>query len=204
MEKKFRKIKISTGNTKLGRIPNISLPPITTCRNKAPCAQKCYAMKAWRLYSGTRHAWTTNWELFKQDPDSYFEQMHAWIAKKNPEFFRFHVAGDIPSLSYWVRMVELVGRLPDTKFLCFTKNFKLDYQLLGSLPNFTVVLSMWPGMDNTHKYDDLWFHMPRAWCQDGTEKRVPKDALPCPGLCQNCGMCWNLREIKKDVVFKLH
>jgi len=50
-------VKISNGNTKLGRIPNISLPPIKACGKDVPCKSDCYALKAYRQYPATRKAW---------------------------------------------------------------------------------------------------------------------------------------------------
>ena len=45
--------------------------------------------------------------------------------------------------------------------------------------------------------------LPLAYMQDGTEKRVT-NALECPGNCETCGMCWNLKSLNKNVVFKKH
>ena len=35
-------VKISNGNAKLGKIPNISLPPIKACGNCEECKKDCY------------------------------------------------------------------------------------------------------------------------------------------------------------------
>jgi len=40
------KVKISIGNTKMGKIPSVSLPPIKSCGNCKDCASKCYANRA--------------------------------------------------------------------------------------------------------------------------------------------------------------
>lgn len=192
------KIHISTGNVKLGRIPNISLPPVLSCRPGVPCADLCYAQKAWRMYAGTRQAWSENLAMYQEDPQKYFTQIQHWMQKKNPRFFRWHVAGDIPDQQYWHMLRALCTEVPDTKFLLFTKRFELDFEGYP-IPNLSVVLSMWPGMSNPPE-----LLLPRAWCQDGSETRVPADALECPGNCATCAMCWNLKEIERDVVFQIH
>ena len=48
---------ISSGNSKLGNIPNISLTPIKACGNCSACSADCYALKAYRMYKGTKASW---------------------------------------------------------------------------------------------------------------------------------------------------
>ena len=38
-------VSISKGNNKMGAIPSVSLPPITTCKHCESCAKDCYAAK---------------------------------------------------------------------------------------------------------------------------------------------------------------
>lgn len=193
------KIHVSKGNSKLGTIPNISLPPIETCPEGALCIEKCYAKKAWRQYPATRKAWSENLELYQKGPNEYFHQLRKWLLKHKPEFFRFHVAGDIPDEVYWKWLTGICMDLDETKFLVFTKRFELDFTLAPA--NLSVVLSMWPGHTEPVGFAAT---LPKAWCQDGTETRVPVDALPCPGNCSLCGACWGLAQRSLGVVFNLH
>jgi len=48
------KISISDKNSKLGKIPNISLTPIASCPNCSTCKSKCYALKAYRQYPASK------------------------------------------------------------------------------------------------------------------------------------------------------
>lgn len=191
-------ISISDGNTKLGSIPNISLLPGTDCGNCTLCIKDCYAMKPVRMYPKTRAAWAKNSNLAKTDRVEYFKAILAWITLNQPEFFRWHVGGDILDQDYLEWMHIVARSSPSTKFLCFTKMYHLDFSRLPS--NLVVVASMWPGL-KSHKNIE---HLPKAWMQDGTETRVPEDAIPCPGLCEDCGMCWSLPRLGVDVVFKRH
>lgn len=194
------KISISLGNTKMGWIPSISLPPGVTCAPNLPCAKKCYAKKAWRMYPATKAAWERNLKIWHKSPDDYFAQIESWLEKKKVELFRFHVSGDIPSQAYLDRVVELAVRMPSKKFLFFTKKAHLDFR--GFPSNLCGVLSQWPGLE--HKMSKSALLLPRAWMQDGFQD-VPESAIECFGNCKACcGMCWNLRKIGRDVVFKLH
>jgi hypothetical protein len=192
---------ISEGNSKLKKIPNVSLTPIKSCPAicRTTCGRKgeCYALKAYRQYTNVRLAWDSNLDNALYNRAEFFATIHSYLAKRKPRFFRWHVAGDIPDQDYLDRMYELAEWFPDTKFLCFTKNHGLSFR--RAPVNLTIVLSMWPGMEDIGPE-----HLPRAWMDDGTEDRVPLDAIECPGQCDECGMCWSLRKIGCDVVFEKH
>lgn len=192
-------ISISMGNTKLGsKIANISLPPGSTCRKGAPCRRACYALKAWKQYQLTRNAWTRNLRAYRRDPGNYFREISHWLDRhKTIRFFRWHVAGDIPDLRYYVRMKRIARKYPQVKFLVFTKQY--DFVSGADIPeNLTVVFSSWPGLELSNPAG-----LPVAWMQDGTETRVPEDARECPGRCDQCGMCWSLNR-GESVVFHRH
>lgn len=191
------KVTISKGNAKVGKVPNISLPPIATCPDDAPCkGDGCYALKAWKQYPGTRKAWGENLRAYDKDPAGYFGKLNEFMHKNKPRFFRFHVAGDIPDQRYLHSMGILAENHRGVKFLCFTKRHALDYSNIPS--NLSVVFSMWPNWGDTDK------NMPRAWVDDGTETRIPSNALECQGCCDTCGMCWSLRDLGRDIYFQKH
>jgi hypothetical protein len=125
------------------------------------------------------------------------------LAKSKPAFFRWHVGGDILSTDYLRRMCEIAESNPKTLFLAFTKAHSIvnQYETDGErIPiNLAVIFSAWPGMgfENPHGHRI-------AWMQDGTETRVPKDALRCFGNCEQCGMCFELPRLGLDVVFPKH
>ena len=200
---KQKLISISRGNRKLGGVMNISTSPRKCCPEGVPCAGKgCYAFKAYRLYPATRKAWNRNERVAKRHPDSYFMQIAAEVANAKPRLFRWHVAGDILSTDYLRGMCQIAATNPGTRFLAFTKNFEVvnDYEDREVIPsNLVVVYSAWPGLSflNPHGHRV-------AWMQDGSEVRVPKDALRCPGNCETCGMCYELERLARDVVFDRH
>ncbi len=130
------------------------------------------------------------------------DALQAWIAEYKPRLFRWHVAGDILSTDYLRGMRRIADANPQTHFLAFTKAFDIVncYEDREAVPgNLVIVFSAWPGMrfDNPHRHRV-------AWMQDGTETRVPQDAIRCPGNCETCGLCYELPRLGRDVVFYKH
>ena len=185
----------------MGAVPSVSLPPVVSCAKDIPCRSDCYVIR--NMIGGPYGksigaSYAANWELLTHDREDYHAQLDAWLSRRAPGFFRFHVSGDFVDCDHLHRSMVLASLHPETKFLAFTKNHGILPRLNIIPVNFTVIASMWPG----------WGKRPRgyrvAWMQDGTEDRIPTNALPCPGNCETCGMCWNLRTLKRDVWFHYH
>jgi hypothetical protein len=195
------KLHISTGNTKLGKVANISLLPGATCSPDVPCKQVCYARKFLRGYRPALNtAWRDNTSYAKQASDEYFNEIHTWIDKHKPKYFRWHVAGDIPSQNYLEDMIVTAMMFENVRFLCFTKRHELDFSRVPK--NLKVIFSMWPKWDlDPQAIRSKPGISAIAWMQDGSETRYPLDALHCKGTCQQCFSCWHA---SKDVVFKRH
>lgn len=196
-------VKISTGNSKLGAIPSVSLPSIVTCR-KCACQQKCYANKLERLRPSVRNAYAHNLSVLTQDPETYWREVEAAIMMTR--FFRFHVSGDIPDAQYLSKMVEASGRNPHCNILCFTKKFEIvnTYLEENSLPeNLHIIFSGWVGLEMSNP-----FLLPEAHVlyRDGTTT-AREDAKLCGGNCTECaktdGGCWSLKR-GEQVVFNEH
>lgn len=193
---------ISDGNMKLGKIPNISIIPGNDCGNASHCVATCYARKAYKSYPSTKTAWDENSAMFwtaeqTGDWSPILDPLRAYLTKKNPVYFRWHVAGDFISQAHVDHAFLLAKEFDHIKFLAFTKMDTLDFSMAP--PNFSVVASMWPGMP-----DRFPASMPRAWMDDGTDPRIPEQVVECPNGCDTCGACWNLGTIGKDVRFHKH
>lgn len=194
-------IHISPGNSKLGKCANISLPPGRACGKAVPCFTckgGCYAKKSYRMYPSTKKAWDDNLAERRKDVDKYYNTIEEWIITHEPEYFRWHVAGDFLEQRdiSWVASIALHN--PLTQFLAYTKRHDLVTQFAGGGPeNLTIIRSMWPGWGTT-----VGWTGPVAWVQNGEEPRIPANAFICPGKCGPCGyMCWGL---EGDVVFNVH
>lgn len=191
-------LRISKRNSKVP-YPNLSHPPIKGCGNCRYCAKDCYALKSYRQYPNVRAAWDSNLELWKNDPEQYASDLLAFLGKTRAKAFRFFVAGDIPDQQY-VDSVLIRSALerPNMQFLVFTKMHHLDFSARPE--NLQVVFSMWPGMPLPAPVEGIQ----HSWVQDGSEGRIPDDAILCAGNCGDCGMCWELSSIGRDVYFHLH
>jgi hypothetical protein len=185
------KLSISPGNSKIGRTPNISLPPHTTCELDAPCRKDCYANHhAYKLYRQTKTAWDRNLAVWENNPEDYETQLRDYLSgrffKDGTRYFRWHVGGDIPDQSY-ARMVETVAEVfPETEFLIYTRRDWLDKPVGQQFPrNLHVMRSQWIG-EEVHTTERRFIVLPKG-------EPVPADGLLCPGLCEECRACWWLR-----------
>ncbi len=187
------KVSISKGNSKMGAIPSVSLPPITTCAAGCTCAKKCYAAKLCRIYPSVKKSYENNLAAYLKNPESYFGQIKKAAAVQR--FFRWHVSGDIVSPLYLAGVVGIAAELPKTEFLIFTKQYEIvnDYiNFAGDIPqNLKIIFSAWPGMDmpNPHK-------LPVA--QVIFKGQEPADSWKvCGGNCTECACrgvgCWELK-----------
>ena len=139
---------ISLNNSKLGdHIPSVNQVPGVTCRPDAPCfGKKCYACKGRFLFANVQKTMWDNYDMWVNTPMEYFNGIID--ASKGVEFFRWHSAGDIPSIAYFKSMVWVAERCPTTEFLAFTKQYEIVNEYLdahkGILPkNLHIVFSHW-------------------------------------------------------------
>ena len=182
----------------MGGIPSISLPPGKACGDGVPCFERCYAMKAYRQYPNTRAAYNRNYLMLTQHRLEYIGQINQWIFNCKPKHFRFHVSGDFVDADHLKRTLETAERFPETAFLSFTKRHDILPTITGLIPsNLQLIASRWP----------QWYSTPpkgyrHAWTQDGTETRVPDNAIECTGRCDECLECF--RPSSLDVWFRLH
>lgn len=195
--------KLTSGNV---TIPSVNLLPIDTCRHDAPCFNGCYACKGRFMFNRNRLLLSTNTELWHNEPEGF--ERDVSIAAFHSRFFRWHSAGDIPDASYFAMMVRVAQKLPDTKFLCFTKKDYIVNQYLGSgkqIPlNLTVVLSAWGKWipENPHNLPVAYIRFKKK--ESGA---IPETARECPKHCGDCTMtgcsCWDLKA-GESVVFDEH
>lgn len=191
----MQSVKISNGNTKIGNIPNINLPPVLTCLKDVPCSSdKCYALKAYKQYPNVRNAWNLNFDIFQNNSNFYFSNIIDQLKKKNKlERFRWHSSGDIVSQNYLDGVILIANEIKETKFLIYTKRNDLDFTQVKIPSNLRIRFSMWKNFENKTSLQK------KSWISD--DSRVPNNAFPCPGDCRKCEMCWSNIE---NIVFKKH
>lgn len=200
------------GNNKTGVIPAFSIVPGVTCSPEA-CAHcmkdGCYAIKN-MVRAGydinknnVFRAWSDMYVMAKNHPEELEARLNNYFdSPAAPRFFRIHAAGDFFSAEYAMIWYRVAKTHPHTRFLAFTKQWdNVRAVPFDTLDNFSLVLSGWTGVVIP---DDLRTRYRCAWCDDGTETRIPEDAFECPGNCDTCGFCWNLRETGRDTYFHKH
>lgn len=193
---KNNKLSVSPGNSKLGAIPSVSLPPVITCPAGVPCAKKCYAVKLQQIRKVVRAAYARNYDILKSDPACYWAQLRA--AAMVSRYFRFHVSGDIPNGEYFAEMVKTAETIPGTEFLAFTKCYNVVNAFIdngGVIPkNLHIIFSKWEDggswtVPNPHKLPESTVIF------KGQEPR--QEWKVCGGNCTECACrgvgCWELR-----------
>lgn len=197
------KVHISTGISKLGEtIPTVSLPPILTCRHDAPCTKLCYATHGRFRFKNVKDALQRNLDIWQQDPDGFFNQIHCFLTAIPYRYFRWFSAGDIPDADFLRRMCRLAQQHTATSFLCFTKKYELinAYTEEHRIPsNLRIIFSRWGNFPcpNPHSF-------PEAWVKFKDEEICfPSNAIECSGFCGECVQnkhnCWKMR--KGDAVW---
>ena len=202
------KLKISPGNAKLRNIPNTSTLPGpgrgATCGDNAKhCIKGCYAAKFVRIYANVADAWGHNTRIVQEcertgDWNSYIADVTEYLFLHPAERFRWHVSGDFASPEHLQAAFEVASMTPDTRHLAYTKRdelLPLYEQVKESVPNFTLRISQWPGLNYT-----LIAPVSSFWLS--TDERVPATAVVCPGDCGPCDACWSRSVV--DVVNHPH
>lgn len=199
----------------MGVVPSVSLLPPDSCGPDVLCRKDCYACRLLK----TRKTWKTTLEhnlaAVREDLTGYFHAVQSFLRKEKPKMFRWHVAGDIPSVEYLHSMIWAAHWYPKVKFLCFTKRWDLvstgytDRRLsptgTSATPsNLRIVVSRWPG--DSEPRGPWVSSLPQAWIS--TDKRAPtpsrrQGVFACPGRCDTCGKCWALKP-GQHVVLKKH
>lgn len=198
-------VKISNGNSKMGKIPSVSFPSLLTCI-KCDCNKICYAHKLEKLRPSVRQSYLHNWNLYKSDRETYWREIEATIMLSR--FFRFHVSGDIPDQDYIHRMIDVANRHQHCEILCFIKKFDMCNKEIserkGELPNnLHLIYSGWKNLKMKNPYN-----LPEAHVRyrDGTTTAM-EEAIECDGDCTECAItdsgCWVL-EKGEQVVFTQH
>jgi hypothetical protein len=199
-------VSISRGNTKMGAIPSLSLPPIITCSPYACklCGKKCYARRITARRKTVKEAYDRNLYLLQNEPEKFWREVGGAMAMST--HFRFGVSGDIVNMDYLEHIVSLTRKYKQCEVLCFTKQFDVVNAYLEHhrLPkNLHLIFSAWKGLDMPNPHN-----LPEAHVlyRDGTTT-ARDGAKFCSGNCTECGIekkdCWTLQK-KSQILFREH
>ena len=183
-------IHISGGNTKLGSIMNISLPPVATCTNCNSCKHYCYAVRSYNRFTDTASGWNENHLLFLTDPSRYFHEISQ--AVKLQRFFRWHVSGDIVNGVYFAGMIQVAMENPKVEFLAFTKAYQIINAAIAAgtvIPsNLHLLFSAAPGVEMPNPYNIPECHINFADPGLNTYKGGAEFVYRCTGNCTECAV----------------
>ena len=181
-------IHISNGNSKLGAIMNISLPPVVTCHNCSSCKNYCYAVRTYNRFTGTAESWNANYLLYLTDPVTYFEEISA--AVKTQRFFRWHVSGDIVDLNYLYGMIRVALDNRKCECLAFTKAYQIVNAAIAAgavIPdNLHLLFSASPGVDMPNPARVPECHINFADPALNTYHGGAEYVYHCSGNCTEC------------------
>lgn len=189
------KMCISSGNQKIGRVMNVSLPPVVTCRNCKQCIWYCYDIKAVLQYPKTvADARMRNLSILRRNRGLYFETIEKKLSRRRKnKYFRWHVSGEIPDVDYLDHMVSIAARFPDWIFWTYTKHYDIVNQWVAahggtkeSVPsNLTIMFSKWDGLPMENPYG---FPVFAVVLKNGNVDGDPREycTWTCPGNCDIC------------------
>ena len=191
-------VSIGTGNRKIGLIPSWSLPQGETCnpRLRRYCSNSCYANKIKRLFPNVWDMWQHNLWMLENHPVLTEMLIQKYLYTALPQVMRLHVAGDFYSKDYLAMWKRIAENTSGTVFYGYSKMDGIDHATLP--PNLRILRSQWPGMPAPRQRNVKR----NCWVQDGTEKRIPKNAIKCCGDCPKCGFKCAFADL--DVVIQLH
>ena len=184
------KLCISCGNKKIGRVLNVSLPPIITCANCKECKHFCYDVKACLQYPGTViDARIRNLTILKKSRALYFQTIRNKLSRRRTnKFFRWHVSGDIIDADYLDNMIQIAIDFPAFRFWTYTKNYNLVNEYIAThggnkesaIPaNLSIMFSEWKGLEMINPYG-----LPEFSCHFPDEPKPT--CYKCPGNCDVC------------------
>ena len=144
-------ISMSNHNSKTGAAClNIAFP-VCTCREDAPCKEKCYACKGRQQICRVQAAYYRNLRLYYDNPDEFFEQVYYKVKFSGLPKVRLFDSGDFPDYDFLARIAKLCYKTPNVKYMAFTKKYEIVNEYIdncGELPdNLNILFSAW---------DKLW------------------------------------------------
>jgi hypothetical protein len=195
---------ITFGNKKMS-IPLFDIPSRVTCPGStALCRKYCYAQKTEQLFPNVILRRNKNLALTKKKEfvDTIITELKevAFIP-----YVRIHGSGDFYNQAYLNKWFEIARRMPEKKFLAFTKVFKLDFSKKPD--NFNLYYSVWNDTDTKKiKNPDIniaYTLIDFKWAvKQGMDKVFDlSKATKCSGHCDKCLVCF---ENKGNVYFPIH
>ena len=183
-----------------------SFPIGETCRQNAPCYRDCYARRGHMALKSYRDKMQKNLNIYQENPDVYYNLIHAELILVPYKYFRWFVSGDMPDEKFFSQIaVRLAEEHKDTQFLMFTKKYEYVNAFVSegnSIPsNLNVVFSCWGNFMPKNPYNLPTSHV--RFKKAELNSHIPANATECAGKCYQCMECWTLKR-GESVAFNKH
>lgn len=210
LSNKSNLISMTNNNKKTGMgVLTLSLPAIVTCRSDAPCKAGCYACKGTQTMCSVLGAYHRNLRLYNENPENFFEQFYYSVKFSGISKVRLFDSGDIPDYRFFDMLCKTISRMPDVKFMGFTKKYEIVNAWLEEngekLPeNLNILFSAWDknwAFANPYNLGVAYVNFDNP----DLNPEIPSYAFKCKGketTCSACGACWNKN--LRAVVFHQH
>lgn len=181
-------LKVTFGNKKLPKSTMIfNIPARGTCPGRtALCSDKCYALKAERMYKQVLPARQHNFEQSRLA--TFRPEMGKVIAKalQKIDAVRIHESGDFYNQTYLEAWYNIARDWPGITFYAYTKSFHLNF--IGKPSNFVLIASF---DQSTRDVSRLTYESKRKFF-DNTFTIIDRQdpSASCVQDCTVCSTCW--------------
>lgn len=210
---------IVQGNDKLAAgIWHFDVPPVRTCPGRSKtCSEACYARKGHFHLPQVKER--LDWAFKQSKRDDFAEKMIDEVYRKGVLVFRWHVAGDVYSPAYAIKLFTVMKESPQCSFFLYTRSWRVKtiephLRAMSFLPNARIWYSadhetgtspnlpesvrvawMQTELDDEPADADLVFRLPKL-----RRMPLPLAATVCPTetpegrargtTCSTCQFCW--------------
>lgn len=179
------KLRVSNGDTKIGRVKNVSVAPILTCGNCTTCAPYCYDIKACLFRDTVMNARAVNTALYYTDPEGFFAQCKKAMSPRcKHKYWRWQQGGEIVDMRYFVGMCQTMRVRADWFSWTYTKMYEIVNAYIargGLIPcNLQIMFSADKNavVDNPYGFPVFYTVIPGD--------TPPEGYYRCPGNCDIC------------------
>lgn len=193
-------VHFSKGNSKIGKVLNVSLASGTHCGNCTHCLPFCYDIKAALRFSEVMTARAENTAIAENDIERYFSEIDKKMtARKKNKYFRWHQGGEILSYNYFCMMVENARAHSDYECIwTYTKMHHIVNKYVAehggdrktAIPgNMVIMFSEWDGLKVDNPYNFPLFTVKLKEGNKNHDNDYFNSLWKCPGNCDICKKC---------------
>lgn len=190
-------VHFSKGNSKIGKVLNVSTASGLNCGNCTHCLPFCYDIKACLRFPEVMTARAENAALAMYDRDRFFAEIDKKMSnRKKNKYFRWHQGGEILDYEYFCEMVENAKRHSDyeciwtyTKMYWIVNRYVMEHgnSRKTAIPaNMVIMFSEWDGLTIDNPYNFPIFTVKLAAGNVNHEESFFEKLWKCPGNCDVC------------------